>query len=271
MLKSGQGETIEVSGIKTYYVKAGRGVPLLLVHGASPGACALVNWGMNIEPLAERGLSVIAFDQPGFGYSDNPKDPSMEFRVAHARSFIHALKLDRFYVMGNSQGAYIAARIALEEPGTAKLVLVSSGTLAPKGSPEAQALSREHSERLRQYTPSLENCRSLTQGTLFNPDSITEELVQLRYEMSIGKNLEAQTERRKAAPGKRIQDQLAGLKPKTLILWGNNDRGAALERGVALFQQIPGAEFHVFDQCAHWVQWDRAERFHTIVGDFLKA
>jgi 2-hydroxy-6-oxonona-2,4-dienedioate hydrolase len=42
-----------------------------------------------------------------------------------------------------------------------------------------------------------------------------------------------------------------------------------VERGLLLFQLIPNAEFHLFDQCAHWVQWDQAERFNRLVSDFL--
>ncbi len=269
MLKTDKGETIDVDGIKTYYIKVGTGEPLLLIHGASPGACALVNWGLNIEPLAASGFTVIAFDQPGFGYSDQPKDYSLEYRVAHAKAFIDRMNLQSFYVMGNSQGAYIAARIALEDPRTKKLVLVSSGTLAPPGSPQSQALSKEHSERLRQYSPSLDNSRLLTRGTLYHEELVTDELVQLRYEMGLGKNLAAQAERRKASSPRPLRNEMPNLKVKTLILWGKNDGGASVERGLALFQSIPGAELHIFDECAHWVQWDQAPRFHKLVADFL--
>ncbi len=270
MLKSDKGQYIDIDGMKTFYIKAGSGYPLLLIHGGSPGACSLINWGANIEPLAASGFTVYAYDQPGFGHTDNPKDYSLEYRVNHTRSFIDALKLDRFHLVGNSMGAYIAARIALEDKRTGKLVLVSSGTLAPKGSPEAEALSKAHGERLRGYTPSLENARTLTMGTLFDKKLVTEELVQERYEMSAGKNFEAQSERRGGSPPKRINEELPNLKVKTLILWGNNDRGAATERALPLFQSIPGAELHIFDECAHWVQRDKADRFHKIVVDFLK-
>ena len=44
-----------------------------------------------------------------------------------------------------------------------------------------------------------------------------------------------------------------------------------LERSLLLFKAIPGAELHIFDQAAHWVQWDQAERFNTIVRDFLRS
>jgi len=270
MLKSDKGEYLEVDGLRTFYIKMGTGYPLLLIHGTSPGACALTSWGINIEPLAALGFTVIAFDQPGFGYSDNPKDYSLDFRVAHAKSFINKLKLDHFHLIGNSQGAYVTAKIALEDERTERLVFVSSGTIAPQGSPEAQALAKEHGAHLRQYTPSLENARSLTLGTLFNEKLVTEELVQLRYEMSTGKNYESQCQRRNVPFPKPIHDQLRALKVKTLILWGNNDGGAAVERALPLFQLIPNAELHIFDKCGHWVQWDQAARFHTIVDNFLK-
>jgi pimeloyl-ACP methyl ester carboxylesterase len=64
-------------------------------------------------------------------------------------------------------------------------------------------------------------------------------------------------------------DELPRLKTRTLILWGNNDQGAAVERALLLLQRIPGAELHVFDRCAHWVQWDQAARFNDLVADFL--
>jgi len=68
-----------------------------------------------------------------------------------------------------------------------------------------------------------------------------------------------------------LADELPKLKTKSLLLWGNQDRGVSVERGLLLFQLIPNAEFHLFDQCAHWVQWDQAERFNRLVSDFLQG
>lgn len=263
-------EYINIDGLKTFTIKAGQGHPLLLFHGSAPGASSLVSWKMNIEPLAASGFTVVAYDQPGFGHSDNPKDHSMDYRVAHAKSLIEKLNLDQFHLIGNSQGAYIAARIALEDERSKGLVLVSSGTLAPKGSAQSDVLQQKHSEELAAYRPSIENMRTLTMGTLFNKELVTVELVRERYEMSTGKNLEAQSARRKTGGARPLHDDLKNLKCRTLILWGNNDRGAAVERAFLLFQQIPNAELHVFDRCAHWVQWDQSSRFNQIVADFLK-
>jgi 2-hydroxy-6-oxonona-2,4-dienedioate hydrolase len=261
---------LPVDGLKTFYLKTGRGPAVLLVHGGSPGASSLVNWKHNIEALAGAGFTVYAYDQPGFGFTDNPEDFSMEYRVAHAKAFAEVAGLDRFYVIGNSQGGYIAARLALEHMGAGAFITTTTGSLAPKGSAESQALAKKHGEELREYTPSMENMRKLTLGTVFNGELVTEEAVRERYEMSTGKNFEAQKMREAAPPAKPIREDLCRLKMKSLLLWGNNDRGVSVERGILLFQLIPGAEFHLFDNCAHWVQWDQAAGFNRIVTDFLK-
>ena len=267
----GKGEYIDVEGIKTFFIRAGSGHPIVLVHGAAPGACTLVNWGPSIERLAAAGFTVYGFDQPGFGYTDDPPDYSLEYRVTHAISFLERLRLNRYHLMGNSVGAYIAARMALEDRTRGRLVLVSSGTLASKGSERAQTMAKEHSAHLRQYTPSLENARKLSMGTLFNQELVTEEFVQQRFEMSRGRYFEAQRKRSEAPPARPVQDELRNLKMKTLVLGGKYDNGVAMERTLLLFEKIPGAEVHFFDKSGHWPQWDQADRFHRVVTDFLNS
>ena len=271
MAAASKQEYLQVDGIKTFLVSAGSGHPLLLIHGASPGASSLVNWKLNLEPLAAAGFTVYAYDQPGFGYTDNPSDHSIEYRVTHVKALIELLKLERYHVVGNSVGGYIAARLALEDSRVKSFVTTTSGSLSPAGSAASQTLAQKHAADLREYEPSLDNMRKLTLGTIHNRNLVTEELVRERYEMSIGKNYEAQVGRRTAAKQRPIYDDLGKLKVKSLLLWGNNDAGVSVERGVELFQRIPGAEFHLFDRCAHWVQWDQAERFNRLVIDFLKG
>jgi pimeloyl-ACP methyl ester carboxylesterase len=265
------GQYANVAGVKTFYFKLGSGFPLLLIHGASPGACSITSWKLNMEYFATAGFTVYAFDQPGFGLTDNPQDHSIEFRVAHAQAFIGVMNLSRFHVVGNSVGGYIAARLVLEDARVDGFVTTTSGTLAPKGSPESQAIGKKHAQDLRDYKPSLENMRTLTFGTIFNKDLVTDDLVQERYDMSTGKNYEAQQKRSNVQSPRSIENELRNLKVKSLLLWGKNDSGVTVDRGLLLFELIPNAEFHLFDKCAHWVQWDRSERFNTLVTDFLKS
>jgi pimeloyl-ACP methyl ester carboxylesterase len=270
MASTSKHEYIQADGIKTFVVKAGSGHPLLLIHGAAPGASSVINWKLNIEPLAAAGFTVYAYDQPGFGYTENPSDHSIDYRVTHAKALIKALGLNQLHVVGNSVGGYIAARLALEHGRVRSFVTTTSGSLSPQGSVDSQALAKKHSEELREYEPSLENMRKLTLGTIFNRELVTEELVRERYEMSTGKNYDAQLQRRDAARQRPVYDDLSQLRVKALLLWGNNDRGVSVERGLELFRHVPGAEFHLFDKCAHWVQWDQADRFNRLVADFLR-
>jgi pimeloyl-ACP methyl ester carboxylesterase len=261
---------VEVDGIKTFYFTLGSGPALILVHGDSPGVCSSVTWQQNIGPLADAGFTVYAVDQPGFGRSDNPTDASMDYRVRHIGRFADTLGLDRFHMVGSSRGAYVAAKMGLQDKRTQGVVLVSSSTIAPRGGDAANAVNEAHRAELRQYTPTLENARTLTQGTLYNQALVTDALVEERYRMSTGKNFEAQKNRWAAPNPKSLVDALPSLKNPTLILWGHNDRGAAVERALLLFKLIPGAELHIFDRCAHWVQWDKADPFNTMVPAFLK-
>ena len=265
---------INVNGLPTHYVRAYHGraassTTVVVIHGGAPGACAMVNWGRNIADLADGGLDVIAYDQPGYGGTANPTDYSMDYRIQHANAFIDALGLERFHVMGNSQGAYLAARIALDDPRVLRLVLVSSGTLAPPGSPEAQAIGRAHARALEAYEPGLENMRTLSMGTLYNKELVTDAFVQLRYEMSLGRLHDASIERRKAQRPAPIFGELGKMRPQTLLLSGLHDAGVPVERTISLFELFPHAELHVFSDAAHWVQWDQADRFNALVSAFL--
>jgi pimeloyl-ACP methyl ester carboxylesterase len=168
-------------------------------------------------------------------------------------------------------GAYLAARLALEDERAKKLVLISSNTLAPKGSAESQAKSQRHAEELRRYTPSMENMRQMTFGTIYHRELVTEELVRERYEMSAGNNYQAQLKRYEAPRSRPLEERLPDLKCKTLIIWGKNDHGTSVEQAWLLFQKIPRAELHIFDEAAHWVHWDHAERVNGLIKSFLSG
>jgi len=265
------GSFLEVDGIRTFFVERGDGEAVVLIHGAGPGSCARVSWQPNLEPLAKAGFWTIAYDQPGFGHSDLPAEHSREYRVRHAKAFVDALGLTQYHLVGHSAGAYVAARLALEDPRVDRLVLVAGTDLARRGSTEAEARARAYAAALPETAPTLESVRALTLRALYHHELVTDELVRARLEMSSGPHFEAQLARRAAAPQRSIADELPRLAPRTLILWGKNDESASLEQAALQFDLIPGAELHIFDECSHWLQVDQAARFNRIVGDFLQA
>ncbi|MSQ23134.1 MAG: alpha/beta fold hydrolase [Chloroflexi bacterium] len=264
-----------INGLKTHYLKVGSGDPILIMHGGSPGAAARVIYGAAIAPLAATGFTVYAPDAPGFGLTDFPTDLSVRYRIEHAKAFATEMGLNHYSVIGNSAGVAPAIWLGLEDPRVANVVVIAGGGIDVPISPEAQASSREHSAFLNAYTPGLENMRTLTHGTLHRDEFVSDELVQLRYEMSIGPNYEAR-QGRNAASTEALRlltpDEIkANYRTRTLICWGKDDHGSVIERGYRMFEIIPGAELHAFDNCGHWPMWDQTERWVSVVSGFLKS
>ena len=82
---------VDVSGIRTRYLEAGRGEPMLLIHGGHFGLVASADvWNPAIDKLAEH-FHVYAIDRPGQGFTDNPKKDSdyvIGTSVRHAYEFL---------------------------------------------------------------------------------------------------------------------------------------------------------------------------------------
>jgi len=124
---------IDVAGARTRYYDVGQGEPILLIHGARPGGTSSANtWTPVFAGLSNR-FRVLAPDRLGHGMTENPKGeytPAAEMQ--HIYNFIKALGLEKFHIMGQSTGAYHAARVTLEHPDWIKtLVVCDSNTLSP--------------------------------------------------------------------------------------------------------------------------------------------
>lgn len=63
------GQFVTVHGIKLHYVMAGEGPSIILVHGASSN---LREFTSSILPTLAKSHRVIAFDRPGYGFSERP-------------------------------------------------------------------------------------------------------------------------------------------------------------------------------------------------------
>src|SRR5919107_4158893 len=103
---------VTVQGLRTRYLERGEGRPAILLHGASLGSSADV-WRRNLGPLAAQGVRAVAYDQPGFGLSDDPPDWGLGFRTSFILAFMNALALERACLVGHSQAGAMAARLAV--------------------------------------------------------------------------------------------------------------------------------------------------------------
>jgi len=111
------GEFFEANGVRLHYVQAGKGTPVILVHGLAFNHAAEWKLPRVFQRLSKR-YRVIAFDNRGHGKSDKPYDPSqygLELVEDVVRLMDH-LAIAKAHVVGYSLGGFITLRLALSHP-----------------------------------------------------------------------------------------------------------------------------------------------------------
>src|SRR6202167_1917680 len=102
-------ETHTINGLKTTVLSAGKGEPLVFMHGAG------IWHGINFAVPWTQKFRVIIPLHPGFGEADD--DPAMSEihdYVMHYLDLFDALGLDTFHLVGFSLGGLLAANFAVE-------------------------------------------------------------------------------------------------------------------------------------------------------------
>ena len=266
---------VQVDGLRTRYLEEGSGAPVILLHGASLGSSADV-WERNLAPLASHGLRAIAFDQPGFGLSDNPKDYSVAYRRRFILQFIDTLGISKASLVGHSQAGAMAVSLAFDHPDRiSKVVILATGSLLPP-LPEGGKQGAGEGEEGGTSEPTPADARALLEHNLFNHSLITPEVLAKRHRMSLGKNFQAFLERGKIPRGGGKESvpmwqRLHELPVPLLMMYGKEDRGSAGARAALLKERYPGLNLHLLDRCKHLAQWDQASQFESLSGKFLAS
>jgi pimeloyl-ACP methyl ester carboxylesterase len=126
-----RGRFVTVDGVRLHYIERGEGPVLVLLHGNGVLANDFEESGL-LDRAAEH-YRVIAFDRPGFGYSERPRSkvwtPQAQARLLH-----HALQelgVDSAIVLGHSWGTLVALSMALEVPDFVRGLVLLSGYYYP--------------------------------------------------------------------------------------------------------------------------------------------
>jgi len=125
------GQYITVDGTRLHYVDHGAGTPVVLLHGNGSMVGDFISSGI-VEQLG-RGYRVVAFDRPGFGYSERPSTRTW-CAVEQAKLLLRAwqfLDIERPVVVGHSWGSLVALAAALEPENRIKGLVLLSGYYYP--------------------------------------------------------------------------------------------------------------------------------------------
>ena len=126
-----QGAFLNVDGVRVHFLDRGRGIPIVLLHGNAVRLQDFVASGL-VDRLAER-YRVVAFDRPGFGYSERPRDrlwtPAAQAALLHKA--LSQLGLEQPIVIGHSWGTLVALELALRENAAVRRLILVSGYYFP--------------------------------------------------------------------------------------------------------------------------------------------
>ncbi len=116
MVSNDTGKFVSVNGIEMFYVRAGEGYPLILLHG---GGGSHFGWDQHI-PILSQKYEVIVPDLRGHGKTSNPLGQLSYSQMADdVSSLIDSLELNSPLICGWSDGGHIALEIGLRYPASA--------------------------------------------------------------------------------------------------------------------------------------------------------
>jgi pimeloyl-ACP methyl ester carboxylesterase len=124
------GNFIEVDGVRVHYVDVGEGEPVVLLHG---NASMLQDTYLGLVDRLAGRHRVIAFDRPGFGYSERPKNVTWtpEAQMELLCGAFTRLGIERPVLYGHSWGAPLVVTYALHRPDDIRGVVAASGYYYP--------------------------------------------------------------------------------------------------------------------------------------------
>ena len=268
------GTVVDAGGIKTNYLEAGEGPPVVLIHGSGPGVTSYANWRLVIPELA-KNFRVVAPDMVGFGFSECPEGVKygLDTWANQTVALMDALGLERAHLVGNSFGGAIALRIAATLPDRVdKLVLMGSmGVSFP---------ITEGLDRVWGYEPSFENMRAVLDVFAYSREVVNDELAEVRYRGSIEPGFqeafsamfpadESGSRQRWVEAMTTPEEQLRALPHRTLAVHGREDAVIPVQNSYELEGLIDNADLAVFSHCGHWSMIERTADFNRLVRDFF--
>jgi pimeloyl-ACP methyl ester carboxylesterase len=266
---------IEIDGSLVHVVDTGGDKPpLLFLHGLGG---VWQNWLLNIAAFKDTHRCV-AFDLPGFGESEKPReDISIPGFAKAADAVCRKLGIENPVVLGNSMGGFVGAELALSFPTrVSKLVLVSAAGLS------TEYVKREPVLATARAWAALITRAGSQADTVIRRKRLRRVALQaiVRYPEKLSVPLTTELVRGGGSPGFNdafralltysFRDKLEKIEVPVLIVWGRNDILVPVDDAEE-FEHLIGENAHavIFDDTGHLAMLERPSRFNELVRGFL--
>jgi pimeloyl-ACP methyl ester carboxylesterase len=239
---------------------------LLLLHGIGSNSRAFRH---QLADLSDK-WTVVAWDAPGYGRSDDPLVPFTLADLAdRAVSLLDELAIERAHLLGVSMGGVIAQLVYHRHPRRVQSLILADTNPGGGGLPEPERSARVQGrlEALERLGP-----RGMAQArapVLLRPDAPAELLAEVTEIMA-----EVRPAGYRAAAIALGQTDLTPLLGEiavpTLVIHGELDKVVPPETGRFLAENIPGAQFVLIPDAGHVANQEQPAAFNAEVREFLE-
>lgn len=250
------------------YRQAGRGEPLVLLHGGMDDSRS---WRLQMDALADR-FTVLAWDAPGCGASaDIPESWRMPDYADAVAAWLGALGVAEAHLLGLSWGSSIAIEVSRRHPRLPRSLVLASAYAGWAGSlsPEETAARLEAALAAADLPP--EEAAQALPG-LFGGQAPAGLLAELRAVWADNTGARRPSGYRAAVRSMAeadLRDALPRIEAPTLLLYGALDERAPLAVAEALHAQIAGSRLVVVQGAGHLVNVEAPAAFNGHVRDFV--
>jgi pimeloyl-ACP methyl ester carboxylesterase len=269
------GSFISVKDIKIHIWEAGKGYPVILVHGFTGTA---YDWRFNIPELA-KNFSVHAFDLPGFGYSQKPLDFKYDADgyADFVVDFLDERGIDKAVLAGNSLGGHVALNTTARYPKRVSgMVLIDSG-----GYPDSKKfllfnlMTRPVLGKLMMQLNSPGTIRQALKDTiLYNPAFATEDVISDYYNVYStpdARKIPPIVVRNMTADEKRVPEILKLIQSPALIIWGEQDKVIPVCWGECFHRDITNSSLVKVPESGHMPQIEQSAMVNKAITGFITS
>jgi len=260
--------------MQVHYRDEGTGFPIVLIHGT---ASSLHTWDAWTKELI-KNYRVIRMDLPAFGITGPNKnaDYSIKSYTDFLHQFLTKLKVDQFYLAGNSLGGNIAWNYAAEHPKKiARLILVDASGL-PTNKPQPAIFKMAKTPVLSSLflyiTPKFFIKKNM-QEVYGDKTKITDSLITRYHKMALRVgNRQAFIDRAKIdfkLGAKANIEKLKSIQTPTLLLWGAKDSWIPLDNGKRMEKALPNSKLVVLQNSGHVPMEENPEESLALLNCFL--